>query len=205
MRPYTLSKKTSLISLRCNSLCLPSVRCQGSTPPFRGQRSDSISHSAHAPQGGILLEYPHLCKDWSFTIFQSPTPVTAPILRTWRHYWPFRRSTCDLQSSARLLLSRFLAQSGVGSREHRCSHCLRQLASLGGYPARSRHSSLRSHAENKIPPSAIPLGKTSGCRPSASYACKLSFLTRRTPASPRLKRLMRTDAKTLSVSPSDRV
>lgn len=142
---------------------------------------------------------------WSFTIFQSPTPVTAPILRTWRHYWPFRRSTCDLQSSARLLLSRFLAQSGVGSREHRCSHCLRQLASLGGYPARSRHSSLRSHAENKIPPSAIPLGKTSGCRPSASYACKLSFLTRRTPASPRLKRLMRTDAKTLSVSPSDRV
>lgn len=54
---------------------------------------------------------------WSFTIFQSPTPVTAPILRTWRHYWPFRRSTCDLQSSARLLLSRFLAQSGVGSRE----------------------------------------------------------------------------------------
>ena len=34
---------------------------------------------------------------------------------------------------------------------------------------------------------AIPLGKTSGCRPSASYACKLSFLTRRTPASPRLK------------------
>ena len=143
--------------------------------------------------------------NWSFTIFQSPTPVTAPILRTWRHYWPFRRSTCDLQSSARLLLSRFLAQSGVGSREHRCSHCLRQLASLGGYPARSRHSSLRSHAENKIPPSAIPLGKTSGCRPSASYACKLSFLTRRTPASPRLKRLMRTDAKTLSVSPSDRV
>ena len=63
-----------------------------------------------------------------------------------------------------------------------------------GAPARSRHSSLRSHAENKIPPSAIPLGKTSGCRPSASYACKLSFLTRRTPASPRLKRLMRTDA-----------
>ena len=54
---------------------------------------------------------------WSFTIFQSPTPVTAPILRTWRHYWPFRRSTCDLQSSARLLLSRFLVQSGVGSRE----------------------------------------------------------------------------------------
>ena len=54
---------------------------------------------------------------WSFTIFQSPTPVTAPILRTWRHYWPFRRSTCDLQSGARLLLSRFLVQSGVGSRE----------------------------------------------------------------------------------------
>ena len=77
-----------------------------------------------------------------------------------------------------------LAQSGVGSREHRCSHCLRQLASLGGYPARSRHSSLRFRAENKPPPSAIPLGKTSGCRPSASYACKLSFLTRRTPASP---------------------
>ena len=76
---------------------------------------------------------------------------------------------------------------------------------VAGAPARSRHSSLRSHAENKIPPSAIPLGKTSGCRPSASYACKLSFLTRRTPASPRLKRLMRTDAKTLSVSPSDRV
>lgn len=76
---------------------------------------------------------------------------------------------------------------------------------VAGAPARSRHSSLRSHAENKIPPSAIPLGKTSGCSPSASYACKLSFLTRRTPASPRLKRLMRTDAKTLSVSPSDRV
>ena len=48
---------------------------------------------------------------------------------------------------------------------------------VAGAPARSRHSSLRSHAENKIPPSAIPLGKTSGCRPSASYACKLSFLT----------------------------
>ena len=55
---------------------------------------------------------------------------------------------------------------------------------VAGAPARSRHSSLRSHAENKIPPSAIPLGKTSGCRPSASHACKLSFLTRRTPASP---------------------
>ena len=58
---------------------------------------------------------------------------------------------------------------------------------VAGAPARSRHSSLRSHAENKIPPSAIPLGKTSGCSPSASYACKLSFLTRRTLASPRLK------------------
>ena len=33
----------------------------------------------------------------------------------------------------------------------------------------------------------------------------LGLVTRRTPASPRLKRLMRTDAKTLSVSPSDRV
>ena len=122
-----------------------------------------------------------------FHDFQSPTPVTAPILRTWRHYWPFRRSTCDLQSSARLLLSPFLAQLGVGLREHPCSNCLRQLASLGGYPARSRHSSLRSDAENKPPSSAIPLGMTSGCRPSASHACKLSFLTRRTPASPRLK------------------
>ena len=84
-------------------------------------------------------------KFWSFTIFQSPTPVTAPILRTWRHYWPFRRSTCDLQSSARLLLSRFLVQSGVGSRE-----------------------------------------------------LLLGLVTRRTPASPRLKRLMRTDATTLT-------
>ena len=53
---------------------------------------------------------------------------------------------------------------------------------VAGAPARSRHSSLRSHAENKPPSSAIPLGKTSGCRPSASHACKLSFLTRRTPA-----------------------
>ena len=74
---------------------------------------------------------------------------------------------------------------------------------VAGAPARSRHSSLRSHAENKIPPSAIPLGKTSGCSPSASYACKLSFLTRRTPASPRLKRLMRTDAKTLTRWPRE--
>ena len=55
---------------------------------------------------------------------------------------------------------------------------------VAGAPARSRHSSLRSHAENKPPSSAIPLGMTSGCRPSASHACKLSFLTRRTPASP---------------------
>ena len=55
---------------------------------------------------------------------------------------------------------------------------------VAGAPARSRNSSLRSRAENKPPPSAIPLGKTSGCRPSTSYACKLSFLTRRTPASP---------------------
>ena len=124
---------------------------------------------------------------WSFMIFHfrsaapavhcgrgASIPASGIILAQFNRAPDSLPSDCD-------------AQSGVGSREHRCSHCLRQLASLGGYPARSRHSSLRSDAENKPPSSAIPLGMTSGCRPSASHACKLSFLTRRTPASPRRK------------------
>ena len=140
-----------------------------------------------------------------FHDFSFPLGSPRRSLRTRGFNSRVRHHPCTIQSGPDFLPSDCDAQSGVGSREHRCSHCLRQLASLGGYPARSRHSSLRSHAENKPPSSAIPLGMTSGCRPSASHACKLSFLTRRTPASPRLKRLMRTDAKTLSVSPSDRV
>ena len=122
-----------------------------------------------------------------FHDFSFPLGSPRRSLRTRGFNSRVRHHPCTIQSGPDSLPSDCDAQSGVGSREHRCSHCLRQLASLGGYPARSRHSSLRSHAENKPPSSAIPLGMTSGCRPSASHACKLSFLTRRTPASPRLK------------------
>ena len=122
-----------------------------------------------------------------FHDFSFPLSSPRRSLRTRGFNSRVRHHSCTIQSGPDSLPSDCDAQSGVGSREHRCSHCLRQLASLGGYPARSRHSRLRSHAENKPPSSAIPLGMTSGCRPSASHACKLSFLTRRTPASPRLK------------------
>ena len=36
---------------------------------------------------------------------------------------------------------------------------------------------MRSRTKNKPPPSAIPLGKASGCRRNSSYARKFSFLT----------------------------
>lgn len=99
----------------------PAIRHRTATRPFRAEKMQ-LRRSKCTTYDDVAFNLPIVAftlsgDHWSFTIFQSPTPVTAPILRTWRHYWPFRRSTCDLQSSARLLLSRFLAQSGVGSRE----------------------------------------------------------------------------------------